>query len=473
MSGDSASGTPVDIEFRNWGVGFGRRPILAGLNLRLASYGVTVLMGPVGSGKSLLLKVLAGQSGMNSKTQGDLLLDGTPYVEADVCPALVQQHPRDLARNVYEVLIDGLREGLRSPLSPIELKEQLRTYLRHYDQIDLEEAFKSRLFDLPRGAMRRVLLMRAAFSNSKVLLVDEPTSGLTMVEVTEVMKLIRRLAQNTLCLVVLHHQTQAREIADRVLLLAGGRVQVDLDVTSFFDNKDANPVLAQFLRTGSCSLPTLGARPEDLAEGIWQEDAFEQKDKDGTFDERGSAEGEREGDERCGAPNYKLRALSFPPASLGPNGFRWLVPGKLAGCPMPGAMLPLEHDLDLLRNMGVTTLVNLTEAPMTQTAIPAFGLRTIHMRVVDREAPPLLWMKLLLAQIEKFIQQGEVVAVHCLAGLGRTGTVLGAWLVKEGLTAEEALRRLREIEPGFVQSRVQEELLHELEVNLLIRAPNL
>lgn len=109
---------------------------------------------------------------------------------------------------------------------------------------------------------------------------------------------------------------------------------------------------------------------------------------------------------------------------------------------------------------------------MTQTAIPV-GLRTIHMRVVDREAPPLLWMKLCSRRSKKFIQQGEVVAVHCLAGLGRTGTVLGAWLVKEGLTAEEALRRLREIEPGFVQSRVQEELLHELEVNLLIRAPNL
>lgn len=68
------------------------------------------------------------------------------------------------------------------------------------------------------------------------------------------------------------------------------------------------------------------------------------------------------------------------------------------------------------------------------------------------------------------MRQGEVIAVHCLAGLGRTGTVLGGWLIKEGLTAEESLRRLRMINPGYVQSQVQEELLHELEINLLVRA---
>ena len=73
-------------------------------------------------------------------------------------------------------------------------------------------------------------------------------------------------------------------------------------------------------------------------------------------------------------------------------------------------------------------------------------------------------------QIDKLLAKGDVLAVHCLAGLGRTGTVLGAWLIKKGLTAEETLKRLRQIDAGYVQSKEQEDLLYALEENILIRA---
>ena len=61
----------------------------------------------------------------------------------------------------------------------------------------------------------------------------------------------------------------------------------------------------------------------------------------------------------------------------------------------------------------------------------------------------------------------EVLAVHCLAGIGRTGTILAAWLVSNGLTAQEALRRVRRIEPKFVQTTEQEEFLQQFEDALL------
>ena len=137
---------------------------------------------------------------------------------------------------------------------------------------------------------------------------------------------------------------------------------------------------------------------------------------------------------------------------------------------MPGVVFAIDHDLALLRGMGITVLVNLTEREIPAELLAAHGLRSYHLGIADRGAPPLLWAKLLLAKIEVMQRAGEVVAVHCLAGLGRTGLVLAAWLVREGLTAEEALRRLRTIEPGFVQSKEQEDLLHALEENLLIRA---
>jgi atypical dual specificity phosphatase len=69
----------------------------------------------------------------------------------------------------------------------------------------------------------------------------------------------------------------------------------------------------------------------------------------------------------------------------------------------------------------------------------------------------------------RLIQEGDVLAVHCRAGLGRTGTVVAGWLIHEGLTAEAALDRLRRIDPGYVQSSQQEAFLHQLESAFLMR----
>jgi atypical dual specificity phosphatase len=138
---------------------------------------------------------------------------------------------------------------------------------------------------------------------------------------------------------------------------------------------------------------------------------------------------------------------------------------------MPGVVAPVSHDLTLLRRVGVTLLINLTEEyAVPADALDKHGIKSYRVRIEDRQAPPMLWLKLLLAKMETFMRNGEVLAVHCLAGLGRTGTVLCAWMIREGLTADEALHRLRKIDRGFVQSQVQEDLLAELERNLLIRA---
>lgn len=468
----SATTQGIDVQFDDWGIRLGQRTILTGINLQLTAPGVVVLMGPAGTGKSTLLKALAGQVSAHGHYQGRLLIDRQPPEQAPRLPALVQQHPRELAMRVLDTLVEALRSD--RPLPPTEYRACIEQAMHDFDQHDLLEHLDKRLLDLPRDAMRRVLMVRAALSGSRVLLIDEPTTGLDEAAAGKVLDLVRRLARHCCCVLVLHHQGQARAIADRLLLLAGGRIQVDADNAAFFDNAGNHPVLAQFLRTGSCHVPAPDAMAADLDEALRDTIPAPPAPAEKPLAQRPApATTTTAPVPPAPATATELLPPGILPAHRGPAGFHWLIPGKLAGCPMPGAMLPLEHDLSLLRGVGITVLVNLTEQPMTDTAIPAHGLRTLHMGVEDRNAPPLMWMKMLLVRMEKLIDQGEVVAVHCLAGLGRTGTVLGAWLVREGLTAEEALRRLRAIEPGYVQSEAQEQLLHAMETNLLIRAPDL
>lgn len=485
-TGHEHDSRPGQIDFVHWGIQLGRRTILTQISLSIHGPGITVLMGPGGTGKSTLLKTLAGQHSVHGITSGQILIDGQPLQMAGVPPALAQQHPRELDFSVLDCLVAAQRG---TGMTPAQMRQRALDTLQQLGQTALVMQQEQRLFDLPRELMRCALIIRAALTGSSILLIDEPTSDLDASQSEVVLQLIKTLAKTHTCIVVLHNQQQARQIADRLVLLAGGRVQVAADNTAFFDNPGQHPVLAQFLRTGSCHVPSPDSRPEDLEEDpsgpAAPAPAAAAMPAAATTpnpplpatplpppNTMSPAEGNAAGVTAGLALMHELPA-GVAPASRGPNGFHWLIPGKLAGCPMPGAMLPLEHDLALLRNVGVTVLINLTEKPMTHTAIPAAGLRTLHMGVEDRNAPPLMWMKMLLVKIERLMDQGEVVAVHCLAGLGRTGTVLGSWLIRQGLTAEESLRRLRAIEPGFVQSTVQEQLMHELETNLLIRAPDL
>ena len=156
-------------------------------------------------------------------------------------------------------------------------------------------------------------------------------------------------------------------------------------------------------------------------------------------------------------------------ASRGPNGFSWLVPGRLAGTPWPGVVHDMDIDLKALSRCGVTMLITLTEKDFPQDALARHGLKNFHLPVYDHEPPTVAQVQMLLARMSAAMRRGEVLAVHCLAGLGRTGTVLAAWMVREGLTAEEALRRVRLIDAQYVQSEAQEALLYEYENALLLK----
>ncbi len=145
----------------------------------------------------------------------------------------------------------------------------------------------------------------------------------------------------------------------------------------------------------------------------------------------------------------------------GPRGFRWLVEGSLAGTPEPGILFDIDYDLTLLRSAGITMLVTLTEQPLPESLLETHGLKSLFFPIVDMNVPSCRATEDLCALVEIALERGEVIAFHCKAGLGRTGTLLVSYLIWEGAPPSEALEVARSIEPGWVQSSIQEQYLFE------------
>lgn len=123
----------------------------------------------------------------------------------------------------------------------------------------------------------------------------------------------------------------------------------------------------------------------------------------------------------------------------------------------------LDDDLAWLAAHGIAAILSLTETPLTTGAIEQYGMEALHLPVDDLTAPTPEQLDLALAFIDRQRAQGRKVAVHCLMGQGRTGTVLAAYLVRGGATVEAALRELRAVCPGAVGSPGQERALHAFE----------
>lgn len=149
--------------------------------------------------------------------------------------------------------------------------------------------------------------------------------------------------------------------------------------------------------------------------------------------------------------------------------FYWLEPGVLAGCSRPGARpgrhTPVEAevaaDLATLRGHGIGALLSLTETALPVGALEDAGIATLHLPVPDFHPPSPEQFALALRFIDEQRARGEAVAVHCLAGQGRTGSVLAAWMIRAGEAPTAAIARLRTICPGAVEATAQVRALED------------
>lgn len=415
--------SPV-FALRGFGVAFGDRVVLNAVDLEMDAPGVLVLMGPVGTGKSTLLRTLAGinQAVPSFRTWGEAAYAGAP-LGAGPAAALVVQNARLLMSSVLENIVSDLPE--RSHLAPAGKREAAVRLLTEAGLDALVDQLERPVVELPLAVQRRLAIARTAASDPLLLCVDEPTAGLEWQDSLPLLHFLRRQGEKRAVLVVSHNQQDALELGGRTALLAGGAIQSCAPAPAFFE-APATPVAADFVRTGSCCLPSPGAKPEDVDEAMLPL-----------------------------LPVLPDAATHYVRDSLGPRGFLWLKKGILAGTPRPGIVQEIEYDLEALARVGVTTLVSLTTQPVDPALLARHGIEGLWMPIKDMHAPEVDAAEQMCRQLAGRMADGEVVAYHCRAGLGRTGTMLAAHLIMEGQSAVQALDTVRRVEHRWVQSDEQ------------------
>ncbi len=140
-----------------------------------------------------------------------------------------------------------------------------------------------------------------------------------------------------------------------------------------------------------------------------------------------------------------------------PSGFSWIDRPHLAAMSQPDG----PDELAWLRRQGIQLLVSLTEKPLRRDWVDDAGLLVMHVPVDDMTAPSQDQFDRCVSAIARARGQGMGVGIHCAAGLGRTGTVLAAYLVHQGFTARAAIARVRELRPNSVETDEQEAAVGE------------
>ena len=136
-----------------------------------------------------------------------------------------------------------------------------------------------------------------------------------------------------------------------------------------------------------------------------------------------------------------------------PHGFSWVDKPLLAALARP--MTP--DDFTWLRAQGIEVLVSLTEERPRRDWVENAGLLAFHEPLEDMEAPAQDQLDRVISALLRATESNMPAAVHCEAGLGRTGVVLAAYFVAKGWTAQNAIGHVRRLRPGSIETDDQAE----------------
>ncbi|MGP4101414.1 sugar ABC transporter ATP-binding protein [Nonomuraea sp. KM90] len=204
---------------------YGGTHALRGVDFAVAPGRVTALFGENGAGKSTLMKILAG---IEQPTTGHVELDGGPVRlassrdAADLGIAIIHQE-LSLCPNLSITDNLFLARELRTPFGAVDRRAQRERALAVLRTLEEDLDPDTLVADLRLGQQQIVEIARALLQDTRVLIMDEPTSALTAPEVEVLFKVIRDLTARGVAVVYIsHHLDEALDIADDVVVLRDG-----------------------------------------------------------------------------------------------------------------------------------------------------------------------------------------------------------------------------------------------------------
>ena len=212
---------------------FGKHEVLKGIDIEIQPGEVVAIVGPSGCGKSTFLRCL---NLLEKPTGGQILYHDVDLVSAD-------------ARSANKVLLGmGMVFQQVKKRDKKECESQAMELLKTVGLEDKRDAYPNQLSG---GQQQRIAIARALAMRPEVMLFDEPTSALDPEMVGEVLDVMKKLAADGMTmLVVTHEMGFAREAADRVIFIDGGRIVEDSEPEEFFahpKNKRLQDFLSKML----------------------------------------------------------------------------------------------------------------------------------------------------------------------------------------------------------------------------------
>ncbi|HET6448340.1 MAG TPA: ABC transporter ATP-binding protein [Conexibacter sp.] len=218
--------TAVDLH-RRFGEGEAAVDALDGVTLELPAGAFTAIMGPSGSGKSTLMHVLAG---LDKPTAGTATIDGVDLGSLD--DRKLTELRRDKVGFIFQsfnllpVLTAGENIELPLRIAGRKIDDAWRTQL--IATVGLGDRLTHHPSELSGGQQQRVAVARALISKPAVVFADEPTGNLDSASSTEVLKLLRQSVDELgQTVVMVTHDANAAAVADRILVLADGKIVHD------------------------------------------------------------------------------------------------------------------------------------------------------------------------------------------------------------------------------------------------------